>query len=598
MQTFLEPQSIHAFSEAARLAVYDAIALRRDVRHFRTDLDVDDAVLERILGAAHLAPSVGFSQPWGFVVIRDRALRGRIRESFLRCRAAEAVRYPPTRREAYLAHRLEGILESSVNVCVAVDLRAQGDAILGTTVQPEAVRASACCAVQNLWLAARAEGIGVGWVSIVEPAVLRAELALPPGVEPIAYLCVGHAVAFRERPMLEETGWHARRPLADVLHGEGRWRDVPVPPQQNSGTVEMRQNSGISAPDAALDAAVIAHQATLTKPVGSLGRLEEMAAWYAAARGAFPSPLRSATLALFAADHGVVVEGVSAYGSQLTASMVVNVMAGGAAVNALARTTGVDLVLVDVGVAGDLSAAPTHPLVPLSSHAVRRGTGNIRREPAMTTRDGEAALAVGEAVARDASDAGADVILLGELGIGNTTSAAALTCFYTAAPPSHVVGRGTGISDAVLARKIDVVADALALHGPFVHSPIDALARLGGLEIAAMAGCALEAARRRLPVVLDGFVTNAAALVAQAMDPNVVGYLLAGHVSPEPGAALALARLGLVPLLDLDMRLGEGTGAVLATNILRAAVAAQLSMATFATAGVVGRPGTERGAKP
>lgn len=206
MQTFLEPQSIHAFSEAARRAVYDAIALRRDVRHFRTDLDVDDAVLKRILDAAHLAPSVGFSQPWGFVVIRDRALRGRIRESFLRCREAEAVRYPPARREAYLAHRLEGILESSVNVCVAVDLRARGDAILGTTAQPEAVRASACCAVQNLWLAARAEGVGVGWVSIVEPAVLRAELALPPGVEPIAYLCVGHAVAFRERPMLEETG--------------------------------------------------------------------------------------------------------------------------------------------------------------------------------------------------------------------------------------------------------------------------------------------------------------------------------------------------------------------------------------------------------
>src|SRR5262249_5257892 len=149
--------------------------------------------------------------------------RGRIRDSFLKCRQAEAARFQVARREAYLGHKLEGILEAPVNVCVAVDLRSQGEAILGTTVQPESVRASACCAVQNLWLAARAEGIGVGWVSIVEPAVLRTELGLPSGVEPIAYLCLGHPQAFRVRPMLEESGWQSRKPLSEVLHPEGRW---------------------------------------------------------------------------------------------------------------------------------------------------------------------------------------------------------------------------------------------------------------------------------------------------------------------------------------------------------------------------------------
>ena len=223
--TFLDPEAVAAFSEEARRAVYVAIALRRDVRHFRTEPDVDPETLQRILEAAHQAPSVGLSQPWGFVLVRDRALRERIRQSFLACRQAEARRFPETRRDAYLAHKLEGILEAPLNICVAVDLRDQGEAILGTTVQPEAVRASACCAVENLWLAARAEGIGVGWVSIVEPAVLRAELALPAGVEPVAYLCVGHPVAFRERPMLEETRWRTRRPLADVMHSHDRWEE-------------------------------------------------------------------------------------------------------------------------------------------------------------------------------------------------------------------------------------------------------------------------------------------------------------------------------------------------------------------------------------
>src|SRR4051812_34588902 len=197
MTDILKPQETGLFPEAERQAIYDVIRLRRDVRHFQPQQTIPDDVLQRIMGAAHMAPSVGFSQLWGFILIRDRSIREQIRTNFLRCREAESVRFPPKRREEYLSHRLEGILESTLNVCVVVDLRPQGEAILGTTVQPEAVRASACCAVQNLSLAARAEGVGVGWVSIVEPAILRTLLALPPGVEPVAYLCVGTPIAFR-----------------------------------------------------------------------------------------------------------------------------------------------------------------------------------------------------------------------------------------------------------------------------------------------------------------------------------------------------------------------------------------------------------------
>ncbi|HVK74700.1 MAG TPA: 5,6-dimethylbenzimidazole synthase [Kofleriaceae bacterium] len=224
----LEPDAIECFDEPARRAVYDAIALRRDVRHFRPDADLDEEVLTRLLAAAHAAPSVGLSQRWRFVVVRDRARRARIRDSFLRVRAQEAERFEPERRAAYLALRLEGIVDAPVNVCVAVDERDRGP-ILGTTAQPETVRASAYGAVQNLWLAARAEGIGVGWVSIVEPAVLRDELGLPVGVEPVAYLCVGRPVAFRQRSMLEEAGWGRRLPLEAVVHRE-RFVDEPAEP--------------------------------------------------------------------------------------------------------------------------------------------------------------------------------------------------------------------------------------------------------------------------------------------------------------------------------------------------------------------------------
>jgi 5,6-dimethylbenzimidazole synthase len=200
--------------------IYEAIRLRRDIRHFRAGEPIAEDTLRRILEAAHHAPSVGYSQPWDFILVRDRGRRTRIRESFLRCREREAASYSPERREKYLSYRLEGILESALNVCVTVDRRPRPEPVLGTVVQPVALLGSVFCAVQNFWLAARAEGVGVGWVSIVEPEVLAGELGLPAGVEPAAYLCVGVPVEFRERPLLEETGWNARRALEKAIHDE------------------------------------------------------------------------------------------------------------------------------------------------------------------------------------------------------------------------------------------------------------------------------------------------------------------------------------------------------------------------------------------
>jgi nicotinate-nucleotide--dimethylbenzimidazole phosphoribosyltransferase len=332
-----------------------------------------------------------------------------------------------------------------------------------------------------------------------------------------------------------------------------------------------------------------AHQLALTKPPGSLGRLEELGAFYAGARGGFPVTVpRRARMYVFAADHGVTAEGVSPYPSSVTAAMVANFVAGGAAISVLARANDVELFVVDVGVETPV-AAPEGAAARLLSHVVRRGTRNLLREPAMTRAEAEAAVLVGARLAGDAAAAGSELLGAGEMGIGNTTAAAALVAALTGAPAEAVVGRGTGVDDAGLARKTEVVRAALALHRPDRDDPLGVLAAVGGLEIAAMAGLMLGGAARRVPVVVDGFISTAAALVAVGLQPRVRDYLCFSHVSAERGHRVACEALDARPLLDLGMRLGEGTGAALAIDLVRAAVRLQAEMATFESAGVANR---------
>lgn len=318
---------------------------------------------------------------------------------------------------------------------------------------------------------------------------------------------------------------------------------------------------------------------TLTKPPGSLGRLEPLGARLAAVQGTVKPTLAKKAVVVFAADHGVTAAGVSAYPKGVTAGMVHNFLARGAAINALARTAGAELIVVDVGVDADTFAPHPH----LRSRRVARGTRNLLDGPAMTRAEVEAACRVGLEAAQTLSTQGVTLLAGGEMGIGNTTPAAALTAFFTGRSVGDVTGRGTGVDDEGLARKISVVEQALSKHQG-AADPLEALARLGGLEIAALTGFYLGAAATRTPVVLDGFITTAAALVAVALAPAARDYLFASHLSQEPGHRAQLTHLGLEPLFDLGLRLGEGTGAVLAFGILEAAAAA-LSMATFAEAG-------------
>ncbi|MBI3979879.1 MAG: nicotinate-nucleotide--dimethylbenzimidazole phosphoribosyltransferase [Chloroflexi bacterium] len=336
--------------------------------------------------------------------------------------------------------------------------------------------------------------------------------------------------------------------------------------------------------DAAILAAARARQDTLTKPPGSLGRLEDLSVQVAAIQGRTQPTVSRKAIVVMAGDHGVAAEGVSAYPSEVTPQMVLNFLAGGAAINVLARRVGAGVVVVDVGVAADL---PAHP--GLVSARVAPGTANLAKGPAMTPEQAVRAIEVGLDVVETEVRRGLDLVATGDMGIGNTTPSAAITAVLTGLPVAKVTGRGTGVDDHGLARKVAVIEQAIAVNRPDPANGLDVLAKVGGLEIAGLAGVVLGAAAQRIPVVVDGFISGAAALVACRLCPQARDYLIAGHCSVEIGHRAILADLGLTPLLDLSMRLGEGTGAALAMGIIDGAVGILNEMATFASAGVSGR---------
>jgi nicotinate-nucleotide--dimethylbenzimidazole phosphoribosyltransferase len=348
--------------------------------------------------------------------------------------------------------------------------------------------------------------------------------------------------------------------------------------------------AGIDPPDASARMAARERQATLTKPAGALGRLEALSEWVCAVQGACPpSPFRAPAVIILAGDHGVArTSGTSAYPPEVTAQMVVNFATGGAAANVLARQAGATVRVVDVSVDADPSyMAGVDDAV--TARRVRRSSGSIDREDAMTGDECRTALALGRTLAREARDSGADIVIPGDMGIGNTTPAATLIGLLTGASAATVTGRGTGIDDDVLARKTSVVAAAMTRGAPRTHDHVALLASVGSPDIAAMTGLLLGAAEQGLPVILDGVVSCAAALVARAADADACAWWAAGHRSTEPGASVALASLGAPPILDLDLRLGEGTGALLALHLVNAAALTLAEMATFDAAGVSDR---------
>ncbi|MFF0727530.1 nicotinate-nucleotide--dimethylbenzimidazole phosphoribosyltransferase [Streptomyces sp. NPDC004134] len=572
------------FADAERAAVHRVMRERRDIRNgFRSD-PVPHEVLLRVLEAAHTAPSVGHSQPWDFVVIRSEETRHRMHELAARQREAYAKSLPKGRAKQFKELKVEAIRDTPVNIVVTADPTRGGRHTLGRHTQPQMAPYSSALAVENLWLAARAEGLGVGWVSFFDERELVRELDLPEHLDVVAYLCIGYVDEFPDEPELVQAGWSKRRPLSWVVHEESYGRRALPGADPHDLLAETLE--GIRPLDAKALGEAWERQKRMTKPAGSLGMLEIISAQLCGLSRKCPPPVpEPAAVAVFAGDHGVHAQGVTPWPQEVTGQMVANFLGGGAVCNAFATQVGAEVCVVDAGIAADLPA--TAGLVP---RKVRKGTADMTAGPAMTREEALRAVEVGIETARDLVAAGNKALLTGEMGIANTTASAAIIAVFTDSEPADVTGRGTGIDDETYDRKVDAVRRAIEVNRPDPADPIGVLAAVGGLEHAALVGYILAGASLRTPVVLDGVSAGAAALVARAVAPEALAACIAGHRSPEPGHAAALTKLGLRPLIDLDLRLGEGTGALLALPLVQSAARAMHEVATFDAAGV-----TEKG---
>ncbi|MFF4802031.1 nicotinate-nucleotide--dimethylbenzimidazole phosphoribosyltransferase [Streptomyces sp. NPDC001351] len=569
-----------AYDDAEREAVMKVMRDRRDIRNgFRSD-PIPHEVLLRVLEAAHTAPSVGHSQPWDFVVIRSADTRRSMHELAMRQRDAYAKSLPKGRAKQFKELKIEAILDTPVNIVVTADPTRGGRHTLGRHTQPQMAPYSAALAVENLWLAARAEGLGVGWVSFFDEREMVRALGLPEHLEVIAYLCVGYVDEFPDEPELVQAGWSKRRPLSWVVHEETYGRRAL--PGEEPHDLLAETVAQIRPLDAKALGEAWERQKRMTKPAGALGMLEIISAQLSGLSRQCPPPIpEPAAVAIFAGDHGVHAQGVTPWPQEVTAQMVANFLGGGAVCNAFAGQVGAEVCVVDVGVAADLPATPG-----LLPRKVRAGTSDMTTGPAMTREEAKQAIEVGIETARDLVAAGNKALLTGEMGIANTTASAALISVFTDTDPAEVTGRGTGINDETLARKTEVVRRAIEVHQPDPADPIGVLAAIGGFEHAAMVGLLLGGASLRTPVILDGVSAGAAALVARAIAPEVLAACIAGHRSAEPGHVAALNKLGLRPLVDLDLRLGEGTGALLALPLVQSTARAMHEVATFDSAGV------------
>ncbi|MFD8913788.1 nicotinate-nucleotide--dimethylbenzimidazole phosphoribosyltransferase [Streptomyces sp. NPDC059575] len=569
-----------AYNDAEREAVLKVIRERRDIRNgFRGD-PIPHEVLLRVLEAAHTAPSVGHSQPWDFVVIKSADTRRAMHDLAMSQREAYAQSLPKGRAKQFKEMKIEAILDTPVNIVVTADPTRGGRHTLGRHTQPQMAPYSSALAVENLWLAARAEGLGVGWVSFFDEREMVRALGLPEHLEVVAYLCVGYVDEFPDEPELMQAGWSKRRPLSWVVHEETYGRRAL--PGEEPHDLLAETVAQIRPLDAKALGEAWERQKRMTKPAGALGMLEIISAQLSGLSRQCPPPIpEPAAVAIFAGDHGVHAQGVTPWPQEVTGQMVANFLGGGAVCNAFASQVGAEVCVVDVGVVADLPATPG-----LLPRKIRGGTSDMTAGPAMTREEARAAIEVGIETARDLVAAGNKALLTGEMGIANTTASAALIAVFTGADPAEVTGRGTGINDETLARKTEVVRRALELHQCDPADPIGVLAAVGGFEHAAMVGLLLGGASLRTPVILDGVSAGAAALVARAIAPEVLAACIAGHRSAEPGHVAALNKLGLRPLVDLDLRLGEGTGALLALPLVQSTARAMHEVATFDSAGV------------
>jgi nicotinate-nucleotide--dimethylbenzimidazole phosphoribosyltransferase len=546
-----------ALPAATREALAEVIAARRDVRRFRPD-PVGEDILAEVLAAGHAAPSVGHSQPWRFIVVQDAGLRAGAAVMADRARLAQARQLDPESARHLRSLQLDGIREAPIGVVVCCDRRARPAGVLGRATFPDTDLWSCACAIENIWLTARAHGLGLGWVTLFDPGELGALLSLPDGVVTLGWLCLGWPDERPPAPGLERHGWSSRLPLADVVTAD-HWpaAGAPAAPRDRS-------------PGASATARVRARDSEdrLLAAPGSLGLLGDtlLRAGSVSAPEAAQAAL-AGTLLIAAADHPVAALGVSAFPASTTRLVARALAAGQGQGAAMARAAGLSLCLADCGMAGE-QIEGWRDLRPGGARGDLASTDALEKDAVA------ALLAAGEAAGRELATAGP--VALGEVGIGNTTVASALAAALLGGSAGQLTGRGAGSDTAIVARKQHVVERALARMGDRLPAAgqlsrdaiEDLLAGIGGPEQAFLAGACLGAAAAGGLVVLDGLLTSTSAMLAVRHRPEVQDHLIAGHLSAEPAHQLVLDALGLEPLLDLRLRAGEGVGAVLALSMI------------------------------
>ena len=551
-----------AFPAGERAAAYAVIEARRDVRRFRPD-PIPDDVLRRVLGAAHVAPSVGHSQPWRFIVVRDPDIRTRAGLLADRERLRQAAQLEPDAARRLKDLKLEGLREAPIGVVVCCDRRTPAAGVLGRATFADADMWSCAAAIENLWLAARAEGLGLGWVTLFQPDDIAALMHLPEGVVTLGWLCLGWPDERPPEPGLQRAGWSSRLPLDDVVFAD-RWPAADATAQPPSH---------LRAPDAGALVTARDDGDRLLTPPGSLGVLDRAVERIVAVRGAGTS---TGTLILAAADHPVAGLGVSAFAPEITAQVFAASEAGVALGVTAAIGAGLAVELVDAGVdpsalavvrAGltETALGPNRITLPAARHR-----GDLAYADAMSDADAERFVEAGRAIGRTAGERG--LVALGEIGIGNTTVAACLAAALTGIDAAEAVGLGAGADRAMLDRKRDIVEMAVrrwrSTGDSDAAKPIRTLAMLGGPEIAVLTGVVLGATEVGTVTVLDGLATSVAAFLAVKIEPAVADHLVAGQRSRERAHGRVLTDLGCEPLLDLRIRSGEGVGAALATGLL------------------------------
>ena len=541
-----------AMGESVVEALESVVGARRDIRRFRPD-PVPTELLEAVLEAGHRAPSVGHSQPWRFIVVSDQATRDKAAHLADAARLAQADHLTEDRAARLLDLKLEGLREAPLGIVVACDRRTPALGVLGRATFPDADLWSCATAIENMWLTARAHGLGMGWVTLFDPADLADLFGLPEGVVTLGWLCLGWPDERPPEPGLQRAGWSTKTPLADVVLRE-RW----------SESAPARPVSHLRGPDEHRLVAATDDADDLLAPPDSLGVLDR-ALNRVVALG--DRPIDGGTLVLASADHPVADLGVSPYAVSVTREVTEAAVAGTSMGAVAARTAGLDLLVVDAGVRGE------DPVAGAIDARPRDPQGDLASADALTAADVDALLATGRDLGRRSAERG--LVVLGEIGVGNTTVAAAVACALTGLDAVDAVGLGAGADAAILERKRAIVEAGLARSAPSLTtagSPADRakaiLAALGGPDLALLTGVVLGAVEGGAPVILDGLAGSLPGLLATWIAPAVQAHLIAGQRSRERAHAAVLRALGLEPLLTLRLRAGEGVGACLAASML------------------------------